>query len=214
MTRFQSQDEVEGMMSEALGEEGGGFDYGMIVPAVSELVQKGVQTYQTQEKAKKATADDKARLDKAIAADAAWAQAETTLDLAQASPVKDASKIAAAQVVQSGAFGQAVQSGVGLTPESAGKRAAAAQKAARDAASDALASPSDATRQARMRAWQKVAAVAAAGGGLGPGALAQRPTESGSFLTRYYAGIPVWGWGVGGVLVLTGGVLLLRALRK
>lgn len=226
---WRSQDEVNGLMDEVLGDDaaaksgggggGGGFDWSMLIPATAEIAQKGIQTYQAKEQAGKQSAEDKAKLDKAIQADAAWANAEAVLDLANSA--KDASKIAAAQTLQQSAYAQAMAAGAGLSPASAGKRTAADQQAASDAAQDALSNPKDLAKQAKMRAWQKVVAVASAAAQPTPADQAAAAKYSrehggggGSFLTKYHAGVPMWGWLVGGTVGVTGLGLLIRSLLK
>lgn len=221
MSEYQSQDEVEGMMDEILGEGAPAASSDSsswlttALSAAGELGQKGLQYQQS----KNADASDKSKLDKSIQADIAWANAEAVLDLAQQS--KDATKIAAAQALQGGAFSTAVTTAQGLTSGSASKRTAAAQAAAATAAQDALQNSTDLAKQAKMRAWQKVAAVAGAGGQATPADLAAAKKDEkakkgggGNFLTAYYGGLPVYGWAIGGLTITTGLVLLVRSLRS
>ena len=224
MSEYQSQEDIEGMMDEILGDAAPAADTGAsgwlstALSAAGELGQKGLQYQQSN----KASADDKSKLDKSIQADIVWANAEAVLDLAQQS--KDATKIAAAQALQGGAFSTAVTTAQGLTSGSASKRTAAAQAAATTAAQDALQNSTDLAKQAKMRAWQKVAAVAGAGGQATPADLAAAKKDEkdekakkgggGNFLTAYYGGLPVYGWAIGGLTITTGLVLLVRSLRS
>src|SRR5262245_20502853 len=72
----------------------GGFDSSFLISAASELAQRGVDQYQSSEADKKTKADQAVQVTKAIAADANWASAEATLDIANQS--HDASRIAPA----------------------------------------------------------------------------------------------------------------------
>lgn len=200
------------VVRELVGADGGGLDLNFALNAAGEVAQRGVNMYQQEEAKKKADAAAAAALTRALAADVAWADAEEMLDLVKKSG--DAQRIAAAQSIAQAADAAAMQAGAGMPQSAIDKRVSAAQENATKAAREAL---SDANKQSKMRAWQKVAARAGFGGmsmsPSGKGGLS-RSASSGNFFTRQYGGVPVWGWGLGAAGVLTGTILLVRALRK
>lgn len=182
-----------------------GFDMSALASMAAELSQRGAAAYEQHEASQKDTAAQSAGLARAIAADAAWANAEAVLEIASKSG--DANRIAAATALQAGASSEAMNAGAGLDAGSTSRRMAAASQASKNAASESLANPADATKAAMMRGWQKVAsrsALSPLSGG------AMRGGAGGSFLTKVHAGIPMWGWLAGGAFVATGLVLLLR----
>jgi len=205
------------ILGDAIAKEALGFDYGALISAAAEVSKEGVAAGQKKQADDKAAKDSAAAAQKSIAADANWANAEQQLDLAQQS--KDAGKIAAAQTLQSNAMSAAVSAATGLSPDAAGKRVAAATAASTKAAQDSLANPKDAGKAAFMRAWQKVASAAtsgAAASGVSSTDIAkikeQNSHGDGNFLTKMHAGIPTWGWMVGGAGVALGVFLLVRSL--
>lgn len=193
---------------------GSGFDSSFLINAASELAQRGVNTYEDEQKKQKAQADAQAQLAKAITADANWASAEAMLDLAN--QAKDPSRIAPAQALQSSAASKAASVGVGLPTDAVAKRVAAAQDAANKAAQDALASPKDTLKQATMRAWQKVAAQAGAlsAGPLAPSGGTHGGGHHGNWLTKQWGPMPVWGWGLTAVGVVGVGALVVHLVRR
>lgn len=193
----------------------GGFDLSSLVSAAAELSQKGVATYEANQASDKTKKDQTAALAKASTADAAWASAEQMLDLANQS--HDPTRVAAASALQQSAQSQALAAGATLTADSVAKRVAATHDAAAKAAQDSLSNPSDASKAALMRGWQKVAGSAGASGSASSAlALAHggKGSSGPSFFTKVHAGIPTWGWMVGGAVTVTGLALLIRALRK
>jgi hypothetical protein len=191
---------------------GGGFDSSFLINAASEVAQRGVTTVEQKQAAERSAKDVAAQLQRAIAADAAWASAEQLLDLASQS--RDPTRVAAATSLAQSTSAEASGASAGLTPEAVGKRVSAATAASKQAAQDSLAAPGDPAKAALVRAWQKVAARAAVGpqvpggfGGAGPG---HGGALGGSFLGKMYGGVPVWGWGIGGVAIFGGLFMLLR----
>lgn len=198
----------------------GGFDSTFLINAAGELAQRGVSTYEQKQAADKAKAQGTAQTSRAIAADGAWASAEQMLDLSRQSG--DVQKIAAATAMAQSADAAADAAGNGLPADGVAKRVANAQAAMNQAAQASLSNPKDAPAAALMRAWQKVAARAGVsssgdaggGGSSGGGALSHMGLGSGpSFFTRSYAGVPVWGWGLGGLAVVGGLTFLLMRRR-
>jgi len=191
---------------ELMGADGLDAQFG--VNAASELLSRGLATYDKQ----KASEETAAKLDQAKAADVAWAEAEERLNLALQSKPPDAARVEAAQVLAQTMSQAAASTGMGLPPDATAKRCAAAQAAV---AAAAKAAGKDPSKLARVKAWQKVAAACSSGTSLQPGAGAHHaPSSQPSFFTKVHAGLPTWGWMVGGAAILTGGVLLIRALRK
>lgn len=193
------------IVNEVMGADA--FDLSSLVSAAAELSQKGIATYEQHKAGEKTKAEQSAALAKAIAADAAWANAEQMVELTKGD--------AAASALQASASQEAMSAGAGLSADSTSKRVAAANKAAKEAAQDSLAHPQDKGKSALMRAWQKVASRAAvspmsdSGGGFhGKG------SGGTSFFMTKHAGIPTWGWLAGGAVVTTGLILLLRSKRK
>lgn len=204
---------------EVLGEQivndlmgaGAGLDSGFLVSAASELAARGVNTYQEKQAADKVKADAQ----KAISADNVWASAEANADIA--SQGKDAQKITTTRALADAAARDADVAASGLTPDGVTMRCAAANASAKLAAENSSAATKDVAKAALMRAWQKIAAKCSSsasgsgalsafgGGGAGGGS---------SFLTKMHAGIPTYGWILGGGVVLTGGILLIKSLRK
>ena len=199
---------------EMLGAGGPSFDWSTLINAGAEAASKGIEYKQAQDAASASSADMSARGKKAIAADQAWADAETTLALAQQS--KDPAKIAAAQNLASAMQTAAVAAGAGLTSDAADKRLAAAQDMATKAAQAALANTSSGAAQAKMTAWQKVLSSVAAGGASASSSAASTAMVphaghgGGNFFTQKLGPLPVWGWGLVGVGTLGGIALLLR----
>lgn len=196
-----------------------GFDFSSAIQAAAELSQKGVQAYQASQASDQAKKDQAGALARATTADASWASAEQMLDLARTS--HDPARIAAAQALQASAQQGALAAGAGLISDTVAKRVAAAQDAAKKAAQDSLNNPNDAAKAALMRAWQKVAASAGIVPSGSSGGLTLSDAHGGrgggggpSFFTKHYAGIPGWGWLVGGAVTVTGIGLLIRAMRK
>jgi len=209
------------IVNELVGDAGkpGAFDPSFLINAAAEITERGVQYKQDQDAASKAAKDVAARTQRAITADAAWAGAEATLDLAQQSG--NAQQIASAQALAQAAAASALASGVGLPQDAIDKRVAAAQDGAKKAAQDSLSAPSDAAKAAKMRAWQKVAISAASAPATpSPASTAMVPAGGGGHMraagggenifTKSYGGVPGWGWALGGAGVLTGLILLLR----
>jgi len=215
---------------ELVGEAG--FDWSTLINAAAEAANKGVQYSEQKKVQQKATASSAQALASSIAADAAWASAEQQLDLATQSD--DATRIEPATALASQAAAASISAGSGLSADAQGKRLAAAQKAAKDAAQAALSSPvpakgttpspAAAAKAAASRAWQKVlASVSAAGagggdGGGGGGALSLRGHKGGegggSWFTSVHAGLPTYAWIGGGAVAATALILIIRALRK
>jgi hypothetical protein len=163
--------------------------------------------------------DDKTYLEtgeltKAISADANWASAEAMLDLANQG--RDVARIAPAQALQSAAMSNAMSVGSGLPADAAAKRAAAAQEAANKAAQDALSNSKDTLKQATSRAWQKVAQAVASGGGSSGGPLAHFGGKGGggNWLTKQFGPMKTWQWGLTGVGVVVGAIVVVKLLRR
>lgn len=195
------------------GDGFGDFDPKFLIDTAAELSKRGVDTYQDDQKKQKDQAQVAMQLQKAIAADANWANAEAMLTLANES--HNASQIAPAQALQSSAMSAAMSAGTGLPSDAVAKRVAAAQDAANKAAQDALANPSDALKQATMRGWQKVLAAAGSSGtSLSPSGGGRGHVGGGNWLTKKWGPMPVWGWGVTTLGVVTAGVLVVKMLRK
>jgi len=199
--------------AEILGASFGGFDVASLFNAAGEIVNKGIDYKQSQDAAAKTKADQGTALAKAIAADAAWANAEQVLDIANQS--KDANRIAAAQALQQSDSSEAMNAGTSQDSDSTSKRVEAAQNALNNASQNSVSNPNDKAKAALVRAWQKVvsrAAVAPSGGG---NPLSHFGGSGGtSWFTKVHGGIPTWGWMAGGAVTLTGLILLIRALRK
>lgn len=193
---------------------GGGFDSSFLINAAAELAQRGVNTYETGEAEKKSSAATAAQLTKAISADANWASAEAMLDLANQG--RDVARIAPAQALQSAAMSNAMSVGSGLPADAAAKRAAAAQEAANKAAQDALSNSKDTLKQATSRAWQKVAQAVASGGGSSGGPLAHFGGKGGggNWLTKQFGPMKTWQWGLTGVGVVVGAIVVVKLLRR
>lgn len=194
-----------------------GFDWSNVIDAAAEGANQAVQYKASQDAQSASAATSATSTAGAIAADANWANAEQQLDLAQQS--KDAGRIQPAQALQSQAQMQAMAASSSLSADGQTKRAVAAQKAAGDAAQAALNSPKDAGKQAMSRAWQKVLMGSGTSAGAGASALAKHGGKGGmpgmsggNWFTASHAGIPGWGWVVGGTVTATGVVLLIRAL--
>lgn len=195
-----------------------GFNWGTLITAAAEAANQGVTYAETKKASEQAGRNASAAAAKAITADAAWASAEQQFDLATRSG--DQGRIAPAQALQVHAAQAAQAAGAGLDVAGQMKRADAAQKALHDAASDALASPSDQAKASLSRAWQKVVAgtpSVAAGGSGGGGALVHNKyggAGGDSWFTRKVGGVPTYAWLIGGGVALTGLILLVRALLK
>jgi hypothetical protein len=213
------------IMSEVASHDGavvGDFDPSFIVNAAAGLATGGVKAAQDKSAADKASKDSTAAAAKSLNADAAWADAETQLDLANQS--KNSTQIAAAQSLQSSTMMAALQAGTGLPADAVTKRVQAAQDAQRKAAQDSLSNPKDTAKAARMRAWQKVAAAVGGGGAMMPSAGSapggadshghHGSDDQPSFFTKHVAGLPVWGWGLVITVVGAGTALLVHKLRK
>lgn len=203
------------ILGELIGDgPGAGFDSSFLINAASELAQRGVNTYQDDQKKKKSAAEVAVQLQKAISADATWASAEQMLDLAKG----DKQRVAAAQLLQQQAMQAAAQVGMGLPADAAQKRVQAANDAAAKAAQAALVSPGDPVKQASMRAWQKVAAqvpsLSVALAPSGAGAMSFGGHGGGNILTKVVGGLPVWGWGAIGIGATTAIVVIVKALKK
>jgi hypothetical protein len=186
---------------------GASVDPSLILSTAGEIAQSGIRAYDTQQAKNKAEAALRAQGEKVVAADAAWASAEAALFLAQKSG--DAGRISAAQMVVQAAQQGAAMASSGAPPELVQKRLENAQANAQRAAAEALSAPQDATKAARAQGWQRVAQGAMSfgapfGGGYSGGG--QMP----SFLVRKFGGLPVWGWGLGTILVGTGLYFILR----
>jgi len=201
--------------------KGPSFDFGSLFSAAAEAATKGVDYAQAQSAANAANAAQDDKLKKAIAADSAWADAETTLDVTKQGG--DASKIAAASSLASAMQAAAISTAAGLDADRAGKRLEAAQKMANTASQNALNNSSNAAAQSKMRAWQKVLAGVASASSAPSTALTTSPDSAllakhgfsggkgdGNFFTQKFGGVPMWGWMAGGAVVLTGVALLLR----
>jgi hypothetical protein len=204
------------------GGSSGGLDATFLSNAAAELLNRGVQTEQNKKTAQASSKNDADTLSKAQSADGNWAAALVALDQAQQG--KDAQAISAATVLSQSAQSQVLTVGTGLSDAGKKKRLQSAQDNAQRAASDSLNSPSDKVKMAKMKAWQQVASTVAALAG-GAAALPGMPGadsaidkhgggHGGSFLTRNYAGVPAWGWGVGGAGILTGLIMLIRHFKK
>ncbi len=184
-----------------------GFDPTMLVNLAAEAANRGID-YAEQKKAGEQAAADKAKaegadrekLERAKVADQALASALTTLDLSKQS--KDEQKIVAAQAVADVAASAAASAGAGLSYDALAKRTDAVTAAMKKAADESLSSPKDVRKAARLRAWQQVAQrVAAAAPAAQP--MGAPSGGFGEWLTRRHAGVPTWGWGLGG-LTLSG----------
>lgn len=212
LTEVEDTDIIEDALQEAVG---AGFDWSQIVNAASEAANAGVQYKASQDASASANKASSVALAKATAADANWAQAEQQLDLAQ--QAHNPAQIAPAQVLQAQAQQQASSAGVGMSPADIAKRVAAAQQAAQQAAQAALSSPADMAKAAMSRAWQKVLGAAASPGSMPGSALAKfgKGAKGGTnWFTATHAGLPGYAWVGGGVVVGTGLILLIRAMRK
>lgn len=187
-----------------------GFDTNFIVNALAEGTKRGVGEYQSRQDADKAKKDSAEQLRRAIGADAAWADAEVMVALAQpnqkdaATAIRDSARSAALAIKLSG--------------DAQGKRVDAAQSKASDANKASYAAPNDPIARAKAHAWQVIAAAVSANaqaaivpqGDAKPSFMQSMP----SFLARRVGPLPVWGWGltiVGGGTALA---LLVKALRK
>lgn len=195
------------------------FDLTSLIDAASELSKKGVSAYESSQAADKKKKDQATYLNKAVAADAAWADAEQQLDLAKQS--NNAAQIAAATALQQQASADAMNAGYSLDPDTVSKRVAAAQKAAKAAAQDSMANPGNAPKAALMRAWQKVASRASVspssgggGGGGGGGGLAHGGGSGTSWLTKHWGPLPVYGWIGVGVGTIAVGALIVHLARR
>ncbi len=194
-------------VAEVLGAQG--FDTSFLLNAAGELAQRGVGEYQNRQAAQAAAA----QADKVVALDALWADAETMVDLIAATKPVDQNRLRLAQYAAQSAKTSAQGAASSLQSDGVSKRTAAAQSAAAAAAKAALDAPSDPAKQARATAWQRVAASIA--GGLAPSVKPLAISSRGqNFLQREYAGVPVWGWAVGGTVATVGVVMLFKALRK
>jgi hypothetical protein len=163
-----------------------------VTSALSELAQKGAQAYDQSQAQKAQKAQSAVDIQKGIAADAALAHAY--FELAIASSLKDTTKLAAAQALVDVAEPDARSAPI------SDQRTQACSAALKKAAADANKSGADpTTTMAMVNAWKKVCALNAAPL---PGGLPAISHEEGSFLTRKHAGIPTWGWGVGGLGVV------------
>ena len=197
---------------------GPGLDPQFGINAAAELISRGISTHQAKEEAKQKSAATAAQLERAIAADVAWANAEVMLETASAS--KDPQKIAAAQSLASSSQSAAAIVGIGLAPEASAQRITKAQDTAKKAAEASYADPKNLGKAAAMRAWQKVASAVVTSTAQAPGgeqALQLANVGGTSFLDvmrRRYGGVPVWGWAVGGLGLTFGLTLFIRALRK
>ncbi len=192
--------------AEAVGEDGGlNAQFG--INAASELLSRGVATYEKKKADDEAKRNDETKLQNAIAADVAWANAETMLNLAQ--PAQKPS----AQVVAQSAMSTALAAGSGLSDASAQKRLASAQKAASDAAKSSYADSKSQAKSAAMKSWQKIAATLASGGGSSSSS-SKSLVPSMANLHKGLGNIPTWGWVAGGVVVAGGLYLIVRAMRK
>lgn len=192
-----------------------GFDYNTIIDAADELSKAGIKSYQDSQNGGAATKANDAATAKAISADAGWAAAETQLSIAQAGG--NPQQLASAQALESAARAASQANGAGLNTASQAARVNAAQNSARVAAQASLSSPNDSTKSAQMKAWQLVSAGVATPGGMLPSSGSMTPhggRSDGNFLTKNVGGLPVYGWVVGSAVVLTGVVLLVKALRK
>jgi hypothetical protein len=203
--------DLNSMMIGATAGAPGMFNWGTLIDAAAEAAQQGVTYKQQQDAAAASASATSASVGQSIATDAAWANAETQLALAQQGG--NAQAIAAAQQIASSMAGASAAKGAGLTGDAAAKRVAAAQDASNKAAQASLAAPSDKTAAARMQAWQKVLAGVMSGGAgssSSSGAMVKFKGESESALMKKFGGVPVWGWGVAGLGILTGIVILAR----
>lgn len=196
------------------------FDLTSLIDAASELSKKGVSAYESSQAADKKKKDQAVFLGKAIAADAAWADAEQQLALVQATAMgtHDTSQLAAAQALQQQASADAMNAGYGLDSDTVSKRVAAAQKAAKAAAQDSLANPRNAAKAALSIAWQKVASRASVspstGGDSGGGLTHGGHSTGGNWLTKHWGPLPVYGWIGVGVGTIAVGALVVHMMRK
>lgn len=189
----------------------GAFNWGTLIDAAAEAANQGVQYKQQQDATAAAASASSASVAQAVATDASWANAETQLVIAQQGGNPQA--IAAAQQLASAMASASAAKGATLSGDAAAKRLAAAQDASNKAAQASLASPGDKLAAARMQAWQKVLAGVAGGGSSALSASkgdVPKFTGGGSGLTKKIGGVPVWGWGVAGLGVLTAVVLIRR----
>ncbi len=193
----------------------GAFDASFLINAAAELADRGVSYEQQKSSSAKTAGDNDAKLQRAITADAAWAGALATLDIAQQGG--DKQKVAAAQALANSAQATSASVGAGLPQELIDKRVQTAQAGANRAASESLAAPSDLAKTAKMSAWQRVAVAVATPQAMtsalvpNPNAFqygGARPTEN--FLTRSYGGVPGWGIGLVGAAALTGIIMIIR----
>ncbi len=209
--------EATGQSAHMLGDASSPFDLKSLISAASELSQKGVDYYQSNQADDKKKKDQAVFLGKAIAADAAWADAEQQLALVNP---RNAVQLAAAQALQQQASADAMNAGYGLDSDTVSKRVAAAQKAAKAAASDSMANPGNEQKAALMRAWQKVASRAAVspssgGDSGGGGSLAHGGHGTGaSWLTKHWGPLPVYGWIGVGVGTIAVGALVVHMIRR
>jgi hypothetical protein len=184
------------------------FDPTFLLKAATEATEGGLKYKQQKDAEEHAKRDADAAVAKAIAADAAWANAEANAIVSKGLPTA-----AAAETLASTAAAGAMAAGAALSTEGAARRADAARSAATKAAEEAVSAPNDKGKQARMQAWSKVAAAASLGGlaSGGGGTFTPRGGGEPSFLEKRYAGIPGWGWGLGALGI---GALLLFTLRR
>jgi flagellar capping protein FliD len=191
------------------GAAGGGFDTSFLIDAASELAKRGVSTYESKQASEKSRRDAEAQLQRAVAADQAWAAAERDLELATLS--RDAGKVAAARAMVDLSASDARSAGAGLPQDKINQRVAAAANATKSAASAAMGAPGDASKQAALHAWQKVAAAAAAPAPAAPGQPGGLAHHGGG--ASLFSRVPTWGWIAGGATVVIGAALLIFRRR-
>ena len=194
-----SDKELIGMIeAEILGDapaSGGGLDASFLTSAASELLTRGVTTYQTDEAKKKAAADDAKKASAAIAADVQATAACADVEVAKAqSPSSVPAKQAAAQQ----ATNAQDLAAIGLSADAAAKRVAAANDAAKKAADAWSADPKNVRAGAMAKCSAQTAAKATMGASTVPGANAliaqQKSSGGGNFLLKRLGPLPVYGW--------------------
>lgn len=220
----QIVNELMGQAAPAAAAKPGTFDPTFLINAAAELAQGGANAYQSSQNADAARKAAATASQHAIASDIAWANAEQMLDIANQS--KDPTKIAPAQALATSMQAASMAAGAGLSADAVAARVQAAQTAATNAASASVAAPSDIAKASMVRAWQKVASQvisgSTSGAALTPAQAAANAAAisklgghgGSSFLTKMYGGVPLYGLVLGGMGILVGGVLLVKALRK
>lgn len=198
---------------QAVREMSVGFDWGGAISAAANVAKTGVEQKQAHDAADKSKRDSDTAVAKSLTADAAWANAEANLELAQG----DATSSAAARVMQASARHDADAAAAALQGDGIGKRCKAAQDNLKTMTDAASAAPKDIAKQAKMHAWQKVVASCGPAPAEGGGESGGGKATDGSFLsllTAKRAGLPVYLWVGGGVATLTVVLLIARGMMN